>query len=239
VNRRAFGSRGVRAGNPTGVKGWARAGGCAVLTAAVVLAVASCGGSSSSASPKASARAKPAAGAKPAAATPVSFDGPTLASPAAEPPLVLRDYLGHKVDISAYQGKAVLVTFLYTHCPDVCPLIAANLHNALALLGPQAGKVKIVAVSTDPRGDTPAAVRAFVALHGMTGRMEYLIGSRRALTPVWKAWGVSASNPTASDKVSHTAAIYGISASGRVMTLYASNFKPSDIAHDVPLLASQ
>jgi hypothetical protein len=94
--------------------------------------------------------------------------------------------------------------------------------------------VKIVAVSTDPRGDTSAAVRAFLALHGMTGRMEYLIGTRRALTPVWKSWGVSASNPTAGDQVSHTAAIYGISASGRVMTLYASNFKPSDIARRAP-----
>jgi protein SCO1/2 len=202
-----------------------------VITSVVLLAVTACGGSSPSTQPKTTPAAKPAAAA--------SFDGPTLANPAAEPPLALRDSLGHTVNISAYQGKAVLVTFIYTHCPDVCPLITANLHNALALLGPQASKVRIVAVSTDPRGDTPAAVSAFLARHAMTGRMEYLVGTRAALKPVWKAWGVSASNPTSADEVNHTAAVYGISGSGKVMTLYASNFKPADIAHDVPLLASQ
>jgi protein SCO1/2 len=168
-----------------------------------------------------------------------SFDGPTISNPAAEPPLALRDYLGHKVDISSYRGKAVLVTFIYTHCPDVCPLITANLHNALAMLGAQAAKVHVVAVSTDPRGDTPAAVSNFLAKHGMAGRMEYLVGTRAALIPVWRAWGVSSTNPTANDQVNHTAAVYGITGSGRVVTLYAANFKPSDIVHDVPLLASQ
>jgi protein SCO1/2 len=201
------------------------------LVALVALALSSCGSSSQSPHPRAAA--------KPRAAVPAAFDGPTLSNPAAEPPLVLHDYLGHEVDLSAERGKAVLVTFLYTHCPDVCPLITANLHNALALLGRRASEVRVIAVSTDPRGDTRAAVRAFLARHAMIGRMEYLVGSRAALLPVWRAWGVSASNPTAHDEVNHTAAIYGISASGRVMTIYASNFKPSEVAHDVPLLASQ
>jgi protein SCO1/2 len=215
------------------VSGFARKHTGAAIASVCLLALSACGGSASHPTTTA---------AKPSAAvhgSSVSFDGPTLSNPATEPPLALRDYLGHQVDISAYRGKAVLVTFLYTHCPDVCPLITANLHNSLALLGPRAADVRIVAVSTDPRGDTPAAVSAFLAKHGMTGRMQYLIGTRAALAPVWRAWGVSASNPTAQDAVNHTAAVYGISASGRVMTLYASNFKPSDIAHDVPLLASQ
>jgi protein SCO1/2 len=201
----------------------------AAIAVVMLLALTSCGASSS---PTRATTAQPHVSAP-------SFDGPTLSTPAAEPPLALRDTLGHGVDISSYRGKAVLVTFIYTHCPDVCPLITANLHNALGLLGPQAAKVQIIAVSTDPRGDTRAAVSAFLARHAMTGRMEYLVGTRAALTPVWRAWGVSATNPTANDQVNHTAAVYGISGSGRVMTLYASNFKPSDIAHDVPLLASQ
>ncbi len=53
-----------------------------------------------------------------------------------------------------------------------------------------ASKVQIIAVSVDPRGDTPKAVAAFLARHGMTGRMQYLIGSREELARVWKAWGV-------------------------------------------------
>ena len=72
-----------------------------------------------------------------------SFDAPTLTEPRAAPPLRLDDALGHRVNIASYRGRAVLVTFIYTHCPDTCPLIVANLHNALALLGPRAGRVQI------------------------------------------------------------------------------------------------
>ena len=71
------------------------------------------------------------------------------------PGLSLRDYRGKLVNLSAYRGKAVLVTFLYTHCPDVCPLITSNLRVAQAKLGAEASKLQIVAVSVDPHGDTP------------------------------------------------------------------------------------
>lgn len=173
-----------------------------------------------------------------AKSTAVAYDGPTLQSPALAPPIVLRDYLGHRIDTAAYQGKAMLVTFIYTHCPNVCPLIVANLHNTLSLLGRRASEVRIVAVSTDPKGDTPTAVASFLARHEMTGRMDYLVGTRRTLIPVWRAWGISASNPTAQDEVNHSALVYGITASGKVTTVYAANFKPADLVHDVPLLAA-
>ena len=56
-----------------------------------------------------------------------------------------------------------MLAFIYTHCPDVCPLIVAKLHNALLRLGSQAAKVQVVAVSVDPKGDTPETVKAFLA----------------------------------------------------------------------------
>ena len=160
------------------------------------------------------------------------------ASPA--PPLTLRNYLGQPVNIASYRGKAVLVTFIYTHCPDVCPLITANLRVAQALLGPAASKAQIIAVSVDSRGDTPKTVASFLAAHEMTGRMQYLIGSTPELARVWKAWGVGSERDAQHpDLVEHTGLVYGISASGEVTTLYAGNLNPAEIAHDVPLLASR
>ena len=193
--------------------------------------IAGCGG----ASPQAHLQSSQVAAQTP----PPSYQGPTLAKPLPAPPLVLHNYLGHRVDLSSYRGRAVLVTFIYTHCPDVCPLIVASLHNALDMLGPTARKVAVVGVSTDPRGDTPTAIRAFLAERGMLGRMQYLVGSRSALAPVWRAWGIDASHPTATDEVAHTAVVYGVTESGRIVTAYPSHFTPAQIAHDVPLLASQ
>ena len=175
---------------------------------------------------------------KPAAAEGGKYSGgeATPAKPAA--PLVLHDSLGHLVDLEEYRGKAVLVTFIYTHCPDVGPLIVSHLKTAQALLGPKAKKLQIVAVSTDPRGDTPKTVAAFLEAHGMTGRMQYLIGDRRELGHVWKDWNIVAKPAKAGrDLVEHSALVYGIAADGKIKTLYPADFNPSQIAHDVPLLA--
>lgn len=171
-------------------------------------------------------------------ALPVSYDGPTLQTPATAPPIVLHNYLGQPVNTAAYRGKAVLLTFIYTHCPDTCPLIVATLHNALGLLGKRASEARIVGVSTDPKGDTRQAITGFLGRRNMIGRMQYLVGSRQTLIPVWRAWGISVSKPTNQDEVNHTALVYGITGSGKVTTIYPANFTAADIAHDVPLLAS-
>jgi protein SCO1/2 len=109
---------------------------------------------------------------------------------AATPQFTLRDSTGRLVSLSQFRGKAVLLTFIYDHCPDTCPLIVGDLHTALGRLGAKAAKLQIIAVSVDPKGDAPATVKAFLEAHEMTGRMEYLIGSFRELAPVWRAYGV-------------------------------------------------
>lgn len=177
----------------------------------------------------------------PASASPTSFVGSEASPRKAAPPLQLRNYLGQTVNLDQFRGKAVLVTFLYTNCPDVCPLITTNLHAALEAMGPKlAARTQIVAVSVDPRGDTPAAVAAFLKRHEMTGRMLYLIGSAHELGHVWSNWNIGSERDAQQPQlVNHTGLVYGISAGGKLTTLYAANFKPSDIAHDAPLLASQ
>jgi protein SCO1/2 len=196
----------------------------------LALAVAGCGGSSHKAKPAtASGKGKSA-----------KYEGAVATPPKPAPALMLRDSLGKRVDLKQYRGKAVLITFIYVHCPDICPLIVGNLHTAQAQLGARAKKVQIVAVSTDPRGDKPPAVKKFLAAHQMTGRMEYLVGSKTELGNAWKNWGIVSQPAKASpDKVEHSALIYGISASGKITTLYPANFKPAQIVHDAPILAAQ
>ena len=146
------------------------------------------------------------------------------------------------MNLDQYRGKAVLVTFIYDHCPDICPLMVGNLHTAQAQLGPEAQKLQIIAVSVDPRGDTPRTVTAFLREHRMTGRMEYLIGSRPQLEKVWRDWSIlSKATPTPNDPdlVEHSALVYGISASGRITTLYPQTSCLRRSSHDVPILASE
>lgn len=167
------------------------------------------------------------------------YEGLALSREETTPPLALDNYLGTPVNIAQYRGKAVLVTFLYTHCPDVCPLIASHLHTALTQMpAAERRELQIIAVSVDPRGDTPTTVAQFLNTHEMTGRMQYLIGSAAALRTVWGNWGVSAGPQTNDPEVvAHSALIYGINAKGKVAVIYPANFTPHEIVHDAPLLA--
>ena len=154
------------------------------------------------------------------------------------PALALRNYTSTFVDLRRFRGRAVLVTFLYTHCPNWCPLIAANLAAAQRQLSPsEAHRVQIVAVTVDPRRDTPAAVRAFLSAREAAGRMYYLLGDRNQLAPVWKAWKVGVVVDKNRLTTGHSDIVYGVTAAGRLAVVYPPNFTPAQIVHDVPLLA--
>jgi protein SCO1 len=170
-------------------------------------------------------------------ASSATYAGATTTPRRPAPPIDLPNYLGQHVTLSQYRGKVVLVTFLYTHCPDVCPLIAGNLRTAQAELGKQAGNVQMIAISVDPHGDTRKTVATFLHDHAMTGRMQYLIGTASQLASAWSDWNVGSQRDTVDpEAVAHSALVYGISASGKLTTLYPANFRPADIVHDVPLL---
>jgi protein SCO1/2 len=168
-----------------------------------------------------------------------AYAGLAETRPLPAPPLRLDNYLGAPFNLASYRGKAVFVTFLYTHCPDVCPVITSHLHTAITQMSAaERREVAIVAVSVDPRGDTPKTVAQFLQNHEMTGRMQYLLGSAAVLGRVWRDWGVSSSPQTQNPElVAHSALIYGISAHGKVTVIYPENFSPSEIVHDAPLLA--
>jgi len=96
----------------------------------------------------------------------------------------------------------------------------------------------IVAVSVDPRGDTRSTVAHFLAVHEMTGRMLYLIGSSSALLRTWSNWGIASQRAANTpDLVEHTALIYGITGNGRIAVVYPANFSVGEIIHDAGLLA--
>jgi protein SCO1/2 len=166
--------------------------------------------------------------------------GTPTTPPYKAPRLHLHNYNGREVDLRSFRGDAVLVTFVYTHCPDVCPLIVSNLRAAQSELGSDAHRLQIVAVSVDPKGDTPETVARFLQQRQVAGRMDYLIGSRPELERTWKAWGIGADVPKRTPElVEHSAYVFGIDSSGTVQTLYPADFKPAWIVDDVPALASQ
>ena len=104
------------------------------------------------------------------------------------PAFRLTDQFGKPVSLAQFRGKPVVLTFLYTHCPDVCPLIAEQLHSVMLDLGQEAQHVGVLAISVEPTRDTIAAALAFSQVHHMTcagyiGHLFRIAGLSRAIYP--------------------------------------------------------
>ena len=109
----------------------------------------------------------------------------------------LRDQDGRWITIADGRGKVIVLTFLYSTCRDLCPAQASDIIQAIGKLGQSAGGVLVYGVSVDPVGDTPRRARAFLKKYGVYGGpVHFLVGPRRALAPVWRAYGIAPLNAT-------------------------------------------
>ncbi len=149
----------------------------------------------------------------------------------------LQDARGGTTGTRSLAGSPYIVTFLYTDCPDVCPLIGAELRRALELLEERADDVAVLAVSVDPAGDTAFAVRRWLDRHELPDNFHYLIGTEAELKPIWDAYYAAPQIP-GRPYSAHTASIWLIDSRGRIRTKFSGGMPvpPEDIAHDLELL---
>lgn len=171
-----------------------------------------------------------------ASANSSGLQGTDLGSLAA-PDFRLKDQFGKPISLSQFRGKTVVLTFLYTHCPDVCPLTAEKLHAAQEQLGNNAARVVVLAVSTDPKGDTPSTAQHFSQEHKLSTNWHYLLGTHSDLAPVWNAYSVYAQ--PAVKTVTHTSAVYLIDDEGRERIFFGDDFTVTQLATDLKVLLNE
>ncbi len=155
------------------------------------------------------------------------------------PDFHLKDQFGKAISLTQFKGKPVVLTFLYTHCPDVCPLTAEKLHTTMQNFGKNAQQVAVLAVSMDPKGDTAAAAQNFSRVHKMSDYWHYLIGSHNELAPVWASYSVDAQAATSDGSVSHSSAIYVIDKEGRERVLLDNGFSSDQLTSDLKILLGE
>lgn len=150
------------------------------------------------------------------------------------PPFELRDDQGRQVRSTDLRGKALAVTFLDTECTDACPIIAAQVSQALKALGDDRSRVEALAITVDPAGDTPERIEQFLARYRATGTMRYLDGTVAELRPVWRGFQVASSLDSGNSNL-HSAPVRVYDGEGRWRsTLHAGvDLTPADLAHDL------
>ncbi len=169
---------------------------------------------------------------------PARLVGTELGS-APAPDFRLTDALtGRPLALSTLRGNVVALAFLYTRCPETCPLTAERFREAQKALGPEAERVRFLAVSVDPLNDTPESIRSFSGDHRLERNWHYVIGERSRLEAVWALYGVGAFSNGAI-LVSHNDAIFLIDARGRERVLVHADTPLDDLINDLRLLVRE
>jgi protein SCO1/2 len=151
------------------------------------------------------------------------------------PDFTLHDQDGRPVSVSALRGRVLAITFLDSHCKQLCPLEGDQLGQAQHALG-AAAKLSLLVVSVAPATDTPSSERAFAATHQWSGDWHWLTGTPDQLAQVWKAYSIAVEGTP--DNVLHSTVLYLIDKNGFQRAGWAGPIEPALLAHDVRFLES-
>jgi protein SCO1 len=155
------------------------------------------------------------------------------------PAFRLTDQFGRPISLARFRGRAVVLTFIESHCTTLCPVVADKLHRLKEGLGSSGNRVAILGISTDPEQDTFASMRSFSRQHGLLHSWHFLVASRSQLAPIWRAYYIYAAPKSSSPALdsSHTSATYLIDGRGRERVLFGGDPSTSALNQDVRILA--
>lgn len=152
----------------------------------------------------------------------------------------LTDHHGKQRRLADFRGKAVILFFGYTQCPDVCPMTLAALNEAMTLLGAEAQRVQVLFVTLDPQRDSvtllsryvPAFNASFLGLRGSEANTEAVA---RAFRVFYKKQPGTAPDGYTLD---HTSGSYVFDPQGRIRLYLRNEETPAQVATDLRLILS-
>jgi protein SCO1 len=155
---------------------------------------------------------------------------------------VLTDHNGQRFELSSLRGKAVLIFFGYTSCPDVCPTTLSKLSAVYKDLGRDAHRVKTLYITVDPDRDTPAVLKADLGYFDLDALG--LTGTKPEIDKVVGLYGASYEiipTPQSVEKyaVAHSTTLYALDSAGRTRIMFPYEASVDEIVKGVKaILAS-
>jgi protein SCO1/2 len=155
--------------------------------------------------------------------------------------LALTGHDGKPRTLADFRGKAVVLSFGYTHCPDICPTTLADIAAALKKLGPDAARVQVLFATVDPERDTAEVLAKYVpafdpAFLGLTGDAAAAQRAAREFKIFFEKRAGSAPGAYTMD---HSAQVYVLDAQGRLRLLVRYERIAQDLAEDLQALLKE
>ena len=175
---------------------------------------------------------------------PGGFQGNQLDPPRSSLDFELTNQNGIKTRWSDYRGKYLVLTFLYTNCRELCPVIANKIQQTQTAISEKTDQVRFVAISLDPERDTPDSIREFMMRWNLNS-WDYLVGSEDLHEPLWQHYWVgtlfqeSIENTDTSNRaygeyaINHASPVHLIDQNGYAHVAYSSLFESHELTNDI------
>lgn len=172
---------------------------------------------------------------------PVAFTNTDVTGLAYGKDFSLHDHNGVLRTLADFKGKAVLVFFGFTHCPDVCPTTLMEMANVMKELGPDADKVQVLFVTVDPERDTAELLKQYVPAFdprfiGLRGDLAETEKTAKEFKVFYQK--VAGKTP-GSYTVDHTAGSYVFDTQGRIRLFVRHGQGTEPIVHDLKILLAE
>jgi protein SCO1/2 len=157
------------------------------------------------------------------------------------PDFKLTDQDGKPFRFAAARGKLILITFIFTTCPDVCPLLTANFAAIQRSLEEKDIKdYLLLSITTDPERDTAAVLKDYAGrFKADLKHWSFLTGTRPELAKVWKGFGINVAR-NESGQVQHTTFTTLVDRQGnRRVDYYGEKWRNDEVLKDIHRLLAQ
>jgi protein SCO1/2 len=165
-----------------------------------------------------------------------AFSGSEIAPARVAPPLDLVDQHGQPFSLETHKGKALVLYFGYTTCPDACPTTLSDYLAVKEGLGDRAGDVAFVMASIDPERDTPERMADYLAFFdptfiGLTGTPVEVAAAARGYGVTYER--VEYPESATGYLIDHSTLTYVIDPQGKLRLTYPRGADPEAIAADL------
>ncbi len=140
-----------------------------------------------------------------------------------------------------YKGNISVISFIYTHCPDVCPVITANLKNIQSELQDTSG-IRFIEISFDPERDRPSVLKNYKKVYKLNEQFSLLTGNPTVVDTLMnhlkivakKARIDSIQKDSSEYFMRHSNTIYLMDEEGKIRAEYPANVvPPKNVIEDI------
>jgi len=159
----------------------------------------------------------------------------------------LVDHSNRVISTSNHGSNVALLTFMFTECTDVCPIITHSIKKSLSEI-PENDRIPVIIVSVDPENDSTENMTQFINKWDLSSNWSFISGNKSDLSPIWNSYFINPQKYNNSNQgsikklndalierqtVIHSSPVYILDKDGNAILVHTNPINTEDLYSDI------